>query len=299
MKVVKSRMWPPVARAAYSPAAWCFGVVWLAALGVLVARGFTDRAVGAPLILIPLLLFCWLTVLLTVDPPPVAPSLTPRLVLQTAVVLAIASLTGSSAMWAFGVGPSWLDEIPLWSGMFGWLLDLGRGLPYGARAAIVNPVLELGLPSVALLLLGAWWRDLGFGRGHRVGRVLLVWCAPQLVNLLVLALSGGAKPLSLLVVFVRNGFQNGPVEEFLFRGALQTRLSLLLGGGWGLVLSALAFGAWHVGTNAKFETHGDLIGGICAGIAGQAPYGLAFGLIFQRTRNLVAGSVFHMLLDLP
>lgn len=158
---------------------------------------------------------------------------------------------------------------------------------------------ELVLPLTLLLLLGARLRQLGFGAGHRTGVVLLVWSALQLVNLLVLSLSGGARPLSLLVVFIRNGFQNGPVEEFLFRGALQTRLSALLGPGWGLVLAALVFGAWHIGANARFETHGDLLAAACAGVAGQAPYGLAFGVIFQRTRNLVAGSVFHMLLDLP
>jgi len=129
--------------------------------------------------------------------------------------------------------------------------------------------------------------------------VLALWCVPQLAYVLVSAFTGGVHTLRLVTDFIRNGFQNGPVEEFLFRGALQTRLTLLLGAEWGLVLSALAFGLWHVGANARLETHGDLVSAACAGIIGQAPYGLAFGVIFQRTRNLLAGSVFHMLVDLP
>lgn len=36
-------------------------------------------------------------------------------------------------------------------------------------------------------------------------------------------------------------------EEFLFRGALQTRLRWLRGPGWALVIQALVFGAWHLG----------------------------------------------------
>ncbi len=251
--------------------------------------------------LLPVLLFGWLTVLLTEDAPEPAPATTSkrRLVAQLFAVLAIATLIGLSAMSVFQVGPPELGSIPVWSGIYGWLLGLGRSLPVTAPAAIVNPVLELGLPLVVLLGLGASWRELGFGRGHRVGRVLALWWVPQLVNLAVLVFTGQAQLLHLIGVFIRNGFQNGPVEEFLFRGAVQTRLSLLLGGSWGLVLGALTFGVWHIGANARFETGGDILSAACAGIASQAPFGIAFGLIFQRTRNLLAGSVLHMLIDLP
>ena len=77
-----------------------------------------------------------------------------------------------------------------------------------------------------------------------------------------------------------------------------TRLALLWGGGWGVALSALAFGLWHLGADAH-ETGGDLLNAACAGVTGQAPFGIAFGVIFQRTRSLVAGSVVHMVFDLP
>jgi membrane protease YdiL (CAAX protease family) len=275
VRIVKTRLGPPVWRAASAPAAWLFAVVWLAAIGALTLRGYADRALGAPVILLPLVFFCWLTVVLTDEPPP--PVLhavpLPRVLVQTAAVVVIAG----------GIG----------------VIAFGRALPFGVPAVIGVPVLELGVPLVVLLLLGARPREVGFGPGHRVGRVLALWCVPQLVYVLLSAFTGGVQPLRLLTDFIRNGFQNGPVEEFLFRGALQTRLTLLLGRGWGLVLSALAFGVWHMGANARLETHGDVVTAAFAGVIGQAPYGLAFGVIFQRTRNLLAGSVFHMLVDLP
>ena len=251
--------------------------------------------------LLPILVFSWLTVILTDDPPgpPRARTSRPRLLVQILVVLAIATLIGLSAMAVYGIGPRALESIPVWSWVFNSLLGFGRALPVPAPAVISNPVLEFLLPLVLLLALGARWRDLGFGKGHRVGRVVALWCMPQVLNLGILILTGQAQPLRLIGVFIRNAFQNGPVEEFLFRGALQTRLSMLLGGGWGLVLSAVAFGVWHLGVNARLETGGDIVSGACAGIAGQAPFGLAFGVIFQRTRNLAAGSVFHMVIDLP
>jgi membrane protease YdiL (CAAX protease family) len=302
VRIVKAQLWPPVWRAASAPAAWLFAMVWLAAIGGLALRGYTDRALGAPVILLPLLFFCWVTVLVTQDPSP--PDVSerpsrPRLLVQMASVVAIAVLIGLAAMALYGVGPPALAAIPVWSGLVDWLLALGRALPFPAPAAISSPVLDIVIPGAILLLLGARPRNLGFGPGHRVGRVLVLWCLPQLVFVLVSVIARGGQPLQLGFVFIRNGFQNGLSEEFLFRGALQTRLSLLVGSGWGLVLGALAFGFWHVGTNARFVTHGDLLSAACVGIASQAPYGLAFGVIFQRTRNLLAGSVFHMLVDLP
>ena len=251
--------------------------------------------------LLPVLFFSWLTVVLTDDPPEPASASTwrARLFAQILVVLAIATLIGLSAMSLYQVGPRGLGSIPVWSGIFSWLIGLGRALSAAAPTAISAPALEFALPLVVLVALGARWRELGFGRGHRSGRVLALWCVPQLVNLGLLIFAGQAQPLRLIWVFIRNGFQNGPVEEFLFRGALQTRLSYLIGRSWGLVLSALAFGVWHLGANARSETGGDLLTAACMGIVGQAPFGIAFGVIFQRTRNLLAGSVVHMVIDLP
>ena len=62
---------------------------------------------------------------------------------------------------------------------------------------MVNPFTYFAIPLVLLLLAGARLSTLGFGRGHRVGRALLI------------------------------------CEEFLFRGVPQTRPCLLAGAGPG------------------------------------------------------------------
>lgn len=87
---------------------------------------------------------------------------------------------------------------------------------------------------------------------------------------------------------------NGFGEEFLFRGALQTRVRALLGPSWAIVIQALAFGIWHFGAN-----YGSLgMTGVAAATAycvvKSATFGLAFGIIFQRTRNLLACSMIHV-----
>lgn len=293
--------WPPIEAAVRAPAAWVFAAVWIGAIGVLVARGYGNRAAGAPIVLVPTLVWMWMTIMITEPPPAEPPSRpsNPRLAVQTAAVVVIATLIALSAMSFYGVGPAAFRSIPVWSGLFSWLVGLAGALPFPAPAAISNPVLELLLPLLVLLVLGATLGELGFRRGHRSWLVLLLWSVPQLVVLVIAVVGHQATLPRLLAAFIRNGFQNGPVEEFLFRGALQTRLSLWLGRGWGLVLASLAFGAFHIGSNAAGETHRDLLSGFCLGLVNQAPYGLAFGLIFQRTRNLLAGSILHMLIDLP
>lgn len=180
--LVKAKAWRPIRQTATAPPTWFFAAIWLFALAVLATRGHADRALGAPGVLIPILFFSWLTVLLTADPPESVPATMsrPHMIAQTIVVVAIATLIGLSAMAVYGVGTDGLESIPLWSGVFEWLLNLGRTLPVTAPAAISNPLLELALPLALLLALGAGWRELGFGRGHRVGWVLVLWVCRSL-----------------------------------------------------------------------------------------------------------------------
>ena len=93
-----------------------------------------------------------------------------------------------------------------------------------------------------------------------------------------------------------NTFQNGFFEEFLFRGALQSRLTRLLGSSWGLVISSLVFGAIHFGMNLR-GANGDVAGAIAICVLVQAPLGLALGLMFHRTKSLLACSVVHVVIN--
>ena len=91
--------------------------------------------------------------------------------------------------------------------------------------------------------------------------------------------------------------QNGFGEEFLFRGALQTRLRALLSPSWAIVIQALLFGIWHFGANFGHNGINSINAVIAFSVVLQGTAGLAFGIIFQRTRNLLACTVFHVVLN--
>ena len=88
--------------------------------------------------------------------------------------------------------------------------------------------------------------------------------------------------------------QNGFGEEFLFRGAMQTRLRVLLNPSWAIVIQALLFGIWHFGANFGYKGIAGINTVIAFSVVVQGTAGLAFGIIFQRTRNLFACSAIHV-----
>ena len=63
-----------------------------------------------------------------------------------------------------------------------------------------------------------------------------------------------------------------------------------------MVLSSLIFGLFHIGAQTS-ALHGDWLGGAAYAITDQAVLGLGFEIIFLRTRNLLASSIFHVVLD--
>jgi membrane protease YdiL (CAAX protease family) len=162
--------------------------------------------------------------------------------------------------------------------------------------SLVNPIQYFVLPFLVLLFLGAHPSELGFERGHRSWWVILLWCGIEFALWGLQVLSGALYPLRLLTVFISNFFQNGFFEEFLFRGALQTRLRLLVDPAWSLVLAALIFGLWHLGADVR-AAGGDWLGGLALTVRNQAVFGLVMGIIFMRTRNLLACSVVHTVLN--
>jgi membrane protease YdiL (CAAX protease family) len=62
------------------------------------------------------------------------------------------------------------------------------------------------------------------------------------------------------------------------------------------VLQALIFGLWHIGLGyANFGDPGGIITAVASTVLYQAVLGIAFGFIFERSRNLIAPSLFHVL----
>ena len=64
-----------------------------------------------------------------------------------------------------------------------------------------------------------------------------------------------------------------------------------------MVVQALVFGAWHLGLGFDNTGHAGLLPALASTIVNQAVIGLAFGVIFERTRNLVAPTIAHILVD--
>ena len=282
-----------IADVARSRAAWLFAAAWLASALVLVVSG----ADFDPFIVAAYLLLSLLTVAITTPAPfaPAASAERPRLWLQLGLTLLFVALTAWQGL-AFHrvVAPD--ASLPLWSPLVAWLQRLGDQW-FGNSNYVANPVTYVGIPLLALLLAGARLSTLGFARGTYVGRVLLLWCVLPLVYFAYVLLSGQLTPLRLLGRFVSNFMNNGFFEEFLFRGALQTRLRRLSTPGWALVAQALVFGAWHLGLGYTNTGHSGFLPALASVIFHQAVVGLAFGVIFERTRNLLAPSIVHVVVN--
>lgn len=238
-------------------------------------------------------LLVWLTVRLTRPMPPEPeplPHSRGRLWAQLGVLAVIILITSVGG-----------ENVPLWSGMVAWLRGLGEAvLPvewFGAPGNVVaNPVQYFVIPFLLLLALGARPRELGLGRGHRVWPVSLLWTVGWGLVLIVPAAAGALGLQTLVRRVISNSFQNGFFEEFLFRGVLQTRLRSFLSTPWTLVIQALLFGLWHLRSNT-LSFDGNVVAGLAWCIVSQGVLGFAFGVIFHRTRNLIAPSVAHVMMN--
>ena len=295
-----------------------FGAIWLTAMAYLAVRGLrTWLAAGAGAALA-LSVFVWLTFRVTrgrpalpeggdpaaraeadesraapphgEDPPAVpdhgeaAPESEGRrrLLAQLVVALTLAVL----AILRF-------HGIPVWSGLIEGLYTLGNAVPAPNANYVVNPILYIVIPGALVLVLGATPRGIGFRKGWRPLRVIAVWSAPVL-GIWAWALFTGRTGIGRIArLLLSNTFQNGVGEEVLWRGIIQTRIARLWTPEWGLVLASLAFGWWHIDSIPDWAGD-DLWLAAALNVVVQAPMGLALGLIFDRTRNLLAPSVVHI-----
>ena len=208
---------------------------------------------------------------------------------QITVLLVIIFFTGVRA------------NIPVWSDLVDWSFNFGESvLPVewfgGPGNSIANPLQYFVIPFIILLLMGAKPVELGFGKGHKVWRACLVWVALPFVIWAGLLVTGLMPLQTLARRIIGNFFQNGFFEEFLFRGALQTRLKQIISVPWALTLQAVFFGLWHVFVNTE-SMDGNLLAGIAVCIISQMVSGFVFGYIFERTRNLIVPTVAHVIMN--
>jgi len=209
---------------------------------------------------------------------------------QIGVLLVIIVLTGLAS-----------SRIPIWSNMVTWTYNLGESiLPVewfgGPGNSMANPLQYFVIPFILLLLFGAKPSELGLGKGNKVLQACLVWLILPVVIWIGLFATG----LLPLQIFVRrligNSFQNGFFEEFIFRGALQSRLRKLLSMPWALTLQAIIFGVWHLRANTE-SMNGNVLAGLAICLVSQSVAGFVYGYVFHRTRSLLAPSVAHVVMN--
>ncbi|HUT45808.1 MAG TPA: CPBP family intramembrane glutamic endopeptidase, partial [Sedimentisphaerales bacterium] len=193
-------------------------------------------------------------------------------------------------------------SIPVWSPIIRAFSHFGEKV--FSNDFVVNPALSVAntakyflLPLPFLLLLGARFSQLGFCRGHRTLFVLALWCFVPVGLWMYLLAFGRLSCRVLIRRWLSHLLINGFGEEFLYRGALQTRLRVLLNPSWAIVIQALTFGIWHLAANYKYMSINGITAVIMFSIVRTATFGLAFGIIFQRTRNLLACSVIHVVFN--
>lgn len=289
--------WIQVTSALRHPASVAFGMLWFLAALTLVLRGqgqlLLQTAISLGLLFcVALLLLLWLS-----PDPPEADSTTTqprsRIWLQVAVLMVFILLTGWSGMKFHHLTTG---SIPLWSPLES-ALETAGGRLFGADNWVRNPVLYMVLPGLILLFMGARPSELGLRKGYRSWFVVLPWAIVVLVWAVVAGVTGQVRlalriPMRLFDNFMQNGF----MEEFLFRGALMTRLAPLAGQNWSLVLSSLLFGVWHLGADTAM-LQGDYIAGFAFAIVSQATLGLLFGIMAVRTRSLIAPTAAHIIVN--
>ncbi len=150
---------------------------------------------------------------------------------------------------------------------------------------------------VALRLLGVPARTMGLARPSRgSGRVALFWIGLALLFVGAETVTGHQRITGIIRLIVRNVFQNGFSEEFLFRGALLSRLRAFFRIEWALLGQALLFGLWHFGTDMRAAGGNPLIA-LAYAITVQSVFGYALGFLVVRTRSIAISATFHALAD--
>jgi membrane protease YdiL (CAAX protease family) len=107
--------------------------------------------------------------------------------------------------------------------------------------------------------------------------------------------------MAFLISFLLALFTAAFVEEFFFRGILQSRLAACLGSEWrGLWIASLLFGLLHLPMYffSPFEpTHGNLLWSLTSVITEQAVLGVLFGLVWLKTHNLMGPVLIHAFIN--
>jgi membrane protease YdiL (CAAX protease family) len=278
-----------------SPAFWLFAGVYVLALVMYIPLGGTVRALLDHFLVF---LYCdvlvlFLVIPLTSEAPPAAweepaPYSRARLWAQLGVVLLFLALFVALTVLLFDP-----TSVP---GLGPFVLTWFRQHSALAQPIVIALVLVICLLPLGILrLLGASFRELGFGRGYHTWRVAAVGSAVPAGILVILLVLGHITLLALGLETLKAALNAGFPEEVLFRGILLTRLVRLPGTQWGIALAVSLFAIVHLEVNLSSD--GSVLLAIADMVLTQASLGILFVIVFLRTRNILAGVVVHTIVD--
>lgn len=289
----------------FVPAVVFFIAIWLVSAGYLVSNGQSSRVWYHFKIDILVMFLCGITVFMTksesdeelTDEPP---EIFLHPMLQLVAVLAFIVITGYTALMVHEVIAT--KPISNWStfvNAFGRLGDkvFHPAIVENPSASMVNIAQYMILPLLLLIVFGVHLKELGFCKGNHSKYVILLWCFLPIVYFAGCILRRQMLLYTLGKRLVSNFLQKGIGQEFLFRGALQTRLGLQFSVSWSIVIQGIIFGLWHFGANYQSFGYNGVLSVLALSIISQGTLGLAYGIIFHRTKNLLAGTVIHTVVN--
>jgi membrane protease YdiL (CAAX protease family) len=99
---------------------------------------------------------------------------------------------------------------------------------------------------------------------------------------------------ALVIYFVQNVVQSGLPEEFFYRVFVQTRLSHVLRSRLGgILVTSLLFGLTHIPQVMRWYPEMTLSEAFCSAFFIQGFVGLVYGVLWERTRSLIPGTIVH------
>jgi membrane protease YdiL (CAAX protease family) len=189
----------------------------------------------------------------------------------------VAVVVGQRAGWIPGVVAEYLAHAWMAAIALAWFFALGRRFPIGRfRHDQLRPWYVLALLLVLI--------NLGETIGTSPAASPLLRSTPTLVADLL---------FTALIV--------GPTEELVFRGLVQTSLNASIRASvsirswrlrWGTVVAALLFGLFHL-VNLSYQGLGPTVQQVLTATI----LGLVFGVLYDRTHNLIGASLAHSIAD--
>lgn len=285
------------------PVVWFYACLYVLALAVAVWRRKAFPLADALTVLV-VAGFGFTGLVYLVAPPLVIATVSPA-VQPAELIFTVAYLAVTAALLIRGapVPKAWNDQF------------LKKGVVTIIYKLLVFVLIPLG---TVRLLWATEWASLGFAAGDVMGQLRSAALLILFLGGFNLLTGGGAAPIRARqfsssqvtigfgLAFLWNTLEVGLVEEFFFRGFLQTRLIGFLGTPTsGIVAASLLFGLAHVPGIylRRGDKHGPLgeqptlLNSILYAILALSPTGWFTGLLFWRTQSLLAPVLVHAAVD--